>query len=295
MVDQHGLLDVPLSKRDIQAFYGAAAPAYDGATAQYEARAKAAALDAMARAPGESYLEVAVGTGMSIVEQVRGTGSAGIVGIDLTPGMISLARERLDAAGGETVPLLLADARFLPFRQGAFDCLFNSYMLDLIPGHDISQIVQEFLRVLRPGGRIVLANLTEGEGDDVAFSENWKVRYLEDPVRLGGCRPVLAGAFLKAAGFTEVQRTYCGGNDSWPTEVVTARAPGTRTGVSTHHGLMAILACPLCKGDLAATAARQGNAGILNGTLHCGACKETYPIEDGIPNLLPPDLRHEPR
>ncbi len=226
MVDTDGLLDVPLSRRDIQAFYGNAAPAYDGATAQYEARAKALALDAMARKPGETYLEVAVGTGMSIVEQTRRTGPEGIVGIDLTPGMISLTRERLDAAGADSVPLLLADARLLPFREGAFDCLFNSYMLDLIPTPDIGQIVNEFRRVLKPGGRIVLANLTEGEGDDVAFSESWKARYLEDPVRLGGCRPVLAGAFLRAAGFTEVQRTYCGGSESWPTEVVTARAPG---------------------------------------------------------------------
>jgi demethylmenaquinone methyltransferase/2-methoxy-6-polyprenyl-1,4-benzoquinol methylase len=84
--------------------------------------------------------------------------------------MISLARERLDGAGAAPVPVLLADARFLPFRERAFDCLFNSYMLDLIPTPDIGQIVNEFLRVLRPGGRVVLANLTEGEGDDVAFS-----------------------------------------------------------------------------------------------------------------------------
>jgi len=229
MPDSGGLLDVPLSKRDIQAFYGSAAPAYDGATAQFEARAKALALDAMARKPGETYLEVAVGTGMSIVEQTRRTGPAGIVGIDLTPGMISLTRERLDAAGGDSVPLLLADARYLPFREAAFDCVFNSYMLDLIPAPDIALIVDEFRRVLKPSGRIVLANLTEGEGDDVAFSENWKARYLEDPVRLGGCRPVLAAAFLRAAGFSEVQRTYCGGSESWPTEVVTARAPGPGT------------------------------------------------------------------
>ncbi len=219
------LLDVPLSKRDIQAFYGNAAPAYDGATAQYEARAKALALDAMSRLPGEAYLEVAVGTGISIVEQTRRTGPPGIVGVDLTPGMVSLTRERLNGIGANSVPLLLADARFLPFREEVFDCLFNSYMLDLIPAPDIRLILNEFRRVLKPGGRIVLANLTEGEGDDAAFSENWKARYLEDPVRLGGCRPVLAASFLRAAGFTSVERTYCGGSETWPTEVVTARTP----------------------------------------------------------------------
>ncbi|MBI5949422.1 MAG: methyltransferase domain-containing protein [Chloroflexi bacterium] len=226
MADTDRLLDVPLGKRQIQAFYGAAAPVYDAATVEFEARAKALALDAMHRKPGERYLEVAVGTGMSIVEQVKRTGPAGIVGIDLTPGMLSLTRERLNAAGASSVPLMLADARFLPFRNGTFDCLFNSYMLDLIPAEDIGQIVSEFRRVLKSGGRIVLANLTEGEGADVAFSEDWKARFLKDPIQVGGCRPVLAGSFLRAAGFTEVQRTYCGGTGSWPTEVVSARAPG---------------------------------------------------------------------
>ena len=164
-------------------------------------------------------------------------------------------------------------------------------MLDLIPAPDIGQIVNEFLRVLRPGGRIVLANLTEGEGDDVAFSDDWKARYLKDPVRLGGCRPVLATAFLKAAGFTDVQRTYCGGSESWPTEVVTARAPGTATKGTMHQDLMEILVCPLCKGDLQVTIAKEEDARIVDGTLSCAGCKETYPIEAGIPNLLPPDLR----
>jgi uncharacterized protein YbaR (Trm112 family) len=102
---------------------------------------------------------------------------------------------------------------------------------------------------------------------------------------------VLATAFLKAAGFAEVQRSYCGGSDSWPTEVVTARAPGAAAKAPMHHGLMEILVCPLCKGDLEVTIAKQGDARILEGKLHCAPCTETYPIEGGIPNLLPPDMR----
>ena len=98
MAESDALLDDPLSKREIQAFYGAAAPVYDGATVEFEAKAKGVALDAMARKPGETYLEVAVGTGNSVVQQVQQTGPEGIVGIDLTPGMLSLTRERLAAA-----------------------------------------------------------------------------------------------------------------------------------------------------------------------------------------------------
>ena len=60
---------------------------------------------------------------------------------------------------------------------------------------------------------------------------------------------------------------------------------------------MDILACPVCRGTLtlkAETIASDDapDAGeILTGTLTCPACPEAYPISDGIPNLLPPDLR----
>ena len=52
-----------------------------------------------------------------------------------------------------------------------------------------------------------------------------------------------------------------------------------------------ILACPLCKGALTLDAAREDDGEIVAGTLACTACDEAYPIVDGIPDLLPPDLR----
>ncbi len=55
--------------------------------------------------------------------------------------------------------------------------------------------------------------------------------------------------------------------------------------------LMEILVCPLCKGDLALETTLQADGAIVEGTLACAACNERYPIEDGIPNMLPPDLR----
>ena len=65
-----------------------------------------------------------------------------------------------------------------------------------------------------------------------------------------------------------------------------------------RRDLMDILACPLCKGELALTVSAterepDGSEEIVAGSLHCAACDETYPISDGIPNLLPPDLRRE--
>ena len=54
---------------------------------------------------------------------------------------------------------------------------------------------------------------------------------------------------------------------------------------------MDILACPLCKGDLELKVEEENEKEIVAGSLLCHSCKETYPIVDTIPNLLPPDLR----
>ena len=55
--------------------------------------------------------------------------------------------------------------------------------------------------------------------------------------------------------------------------------------------LMGILACPVCKGDLSLEVTREDVDEIMEGSLACASCNEVYPIEDSIPNLLPPDLR----
>lgn len=55
--------------------------------------------------------------------------------------------------------------------------------------------------------------------------------------------------------------------------------------------LMEILRCPVCRGELTLAAGRREGAEIVTGTLTCPACRAVYPIEDGIPDLLPPEDR----
>ena len=55
--------------------------------------------------------------------------------------------------------------------------------------------------------------------------------------------------------------------------------------------LMEIPACPMCKGELTLTVDEEKEGEIVCGTLFCAKCNERYPIEDSIPNLLPPYLR----
>jgi uncharacterized protein len=51
--------------------------------------------------------------------------------------------------------------------------------------------------------------------------------------------------------------------------------------------LLDILCCPVCKGDLELTVDEEDEKEIVKGTLHCHLCKVDYPVEEGIPDLLP--------
>ena len=53
--------------------------------------------------------------------------------------------------------------------------------------------------------------------------------------------------------------------------------------------LVDILACPVCKGDLALDVAEENEMEIVSGSLRCPTCKVDYPVVDTIPNLLPPE------
>ena len=53
---------------------------------------------------------------------------------------------------------------------------------------------------------------------------------------------------------------------------------------------MKILACPVCKGELELKVEQEWGDEIVTGSLHCSQCRHSYPIEETIPNLLPPDF-----
>ncbi len=55
--------------------------------------------------------------------------------------------------------------------------------------------------------------------------------------------------------------------------------------------MMDILVCPVCKAELELSVEREDDDEVLDGSLRCTACDERYPIADGIPNLLPADMR----
>jgi ubiquinone/menaquinone biosynthesis C-methylase UbiE len=101
------------------------------------------------RATGR-VLEVAVGTGRNLPFYPPGVR---ITGADLSPAMLSIARQRA-AELGMDVELREADAQALPLPDASFDTVVCTLSLCTIPDHE--KAIAEMARVLRPGGRLLL-------------------------------------------------------------------------------------------------------------------------------------------
>lgn len=115
---------------------------------------------AMARpAPGERILDVATGTGtvaIALAEAVRG--DCHITGIDITAAMIEAARTHVAERNTEQIfTFQEASAENLPFADESFDLVTSSLALHHT---DVSKVLREVRRVLQPGGRAVIADVT---------------------------------------------------------------------------------------------------------------------------------------
>ncbi len=190
---------------------------------RFEGRAKERGLDLLEVQPGHRVLEVGPGTGRVLQHLAGVVGSEGLaVGIDLSPVMARLSRDR---AG---VPVVVGDARALPFADRSFDRIFCSYVLDLIAPAEFPTVLSEFFRVLRPGGVLVNVSLTEGTtGPSRAFVAAWKALYRVSPTLCAGCRPIRLRDAAGAAGFDPVTAETI---VEWavPSEIVTATRPNRR-------------------------------------------------------------------
>lgn len=101
--------------------------------------------------PGERVLDIGCGTGnAAILAAQRG---ARVVGVDLSRGLLGLAREDADIASVEPT-LVQGDAQQLPFAPGSFDVALSAFGLIYAP--DREKAVAEVARVLRPGGRFAM-------------------------------------------------------------------------------------------------------------------------------------------
>jgi len=103
--------------------------------------------------PQERILEVGVGTGLGLDGYPRG---CRVVGIDVSEGMLRLARRQVRVRGLENVTLLRMDAQAMAFADDSFDAVMAAYVMTVIP--DYRRALEEMARVCRPGGRMLILN-----------------------------------------------------------------------------------------------------------------------------------------
>lgn len=154
---------------------------------------------------GEYILEAAVGTGQLFEQIVRSNLNGFTVGFDLTPAMLRKTRHLFSQSDGIQFSLEIANTYQLPYSIESFDLLINNFMLDLLPENDYSQILNEFNRVLKPGGHLLISTM--------AFGSRWYHRFwawlaATFPTLLTNCRPVRIGEYLKQAGFENIQSFF---------------------------------------------------------------------------------------
>jgi len=109
--------------------------------------------------PGERVLDLGSGAGTDSLVASRMVGPDGsVTGIDMTPEMLDKARGAAAEMGAENVEFVEGEAEKLPFADESFDVVISNGVIDLIPDKDA--VFSELHRVLAPGGRIQIADVT---------------------------------------------------------------------------------------------------------------------------------------
>jgi ubiquinone/menaquinone biosynthesis C-methylase UbiE len=213
------VLDARIRQEDIGSVYDRIAPIYDLWGRLTESKARHRAIELAKIEDGQSILEVAVGTGLAFSEILKRNPNGTNTGIDLSKGMLARAKKRVSRLPEANYTLKAGSAFQLDIEDESIDILVNNYMFDLIPFEDMPRIIEEFRRVLKKGGKLILINMTEGER---LGSKLYDVVYTISPKTMGGCRGVKLADRLKKHGFKVEIREYYQ-QMLFPSEVILAR------------------------------------------------------------------------
>jgi ubiquinone/menaquinone biosynthesis C-methylase UbiE len=198
---------VPRSKAEAKAAYDKLSPWYDALAGSSERKYTQAGLRRLSAKEGEIILEIGFGTGHSLVSLGQNVGEHGkVYGVDISKGMLNVARSRLKKAGlVDRVELRLADASQLPFENELFDAVFMSFTLELFDTPEIADVLKECHRVLRSGGRIGVVALSKRETDRLMVRlYEWAHKQMPKYV---DCRPIYVQKAVEQAGFDVLEMT----------------------------------------------------------------------------------------
>ena len=166
-------------------------------------------------------LEIGFGSGCCLQRIAHRAGRTGkAFGLDLSPGMIQVARRRLRK--GESpgmVELCCGDAANLPYHSSSFDAVFMSFTLELFDTPEIPIVVEEVKRVLKSTGRFGVVGMSR-EGGNSGMFRLYEWAHQRWP-RYADCRPIYVEGCLVDAGY-KVLSSARGSMVGLPVEIVIA-------------------------------------------------------------------------
>ena len=162
------LSDADLDKQTVTKAYARWAPVYDLVFGAVFERGRHAAIAAAERLGGR-ILEVGVGTGISLPNYSK---NCRLCGVDISAPMLRKAQERVTELGLSHVEgLWVMDAEHLSFPDDSFDAVVAQYVITTVPNPEAT--LDEFARVLKPGGEIVLVSRVGAEAGLRRSLEHW--------------------------------------------------------------------------------------------------------------------------
>jgi len=156
-------------------------------------------------APGETVLDLGAGAGFDCFLAAERVGPTGrVIGVDMTPEMVEKARANALSGGFANVEFRLGEIEALPMADASVDAVISNCVLNL--SADRPRVLAETMRVLRPGGRVMISDLVSDRPmpDFVANSKESLVGCL--PVGIVEYRADLAAAGFTAIGVDKRQR-----------------------------------------------------------------------------------------
>ena len=212
------ILDAKIPQHKISSLYDGMAWYYDVWAHFTEKKAQDKAIKLSKIEDGLTILDVAVGTGKLFNRILKRNPNGINIGIDISKGMLTKAKSKLSKQPNQNYSLEIGSAFDIKMDNNTVDILFNNYMFDLIPFDQMGSIIDEFFRVLKPGGKLVLVNMTKAERLGAGLYERIYRIY---PLLMGGCRGVQQNNLLTEYRFKVINREYIQ-QMFFPSEVILA-------------------------------------------------------------------------